>query len=253
MEEINEWLQDKNKKYEKGLQLYSGSSVMKNRILQNLNRGYSQKNLSTLIYELRQLKNITKAKPVQEKKIPVPVKIITPPVSVQIKAERADLIHRSVQEQVKKIRLGDLPKELRPRYRRMSDIWYQMCELKFVFNDLPPRKEKEALEIILQIEALDHEKSMIWKEIDHWTKYKTLLPLKTAEDFSKLTAQQLYLKKVNLGNYIHKKQKRIENWKEEMIKETRKPERIKIQEQINRTLKSIHEHELNIQKIEDRL
>lgn len=253
MEEINEWLQDKNKSYEIGLKLYSGSPGVKNRILSTLSRGSSPKNLSTLIYELRQLKNSRKLKVEPAPKKTEAKKVIIPPVSEQLKAERTDLIQRSVQSQIKKIRLGDLPKELRPRFRRLSDLWYQMCELKFDFNDLPPKKEKEALQIILQIEALDQEKSMIWKEIDHWNKYKTLLPVETNEDFSNLTPQQLYLKKVNLGNYVHKKEKRIENWKEDLRKESRKPEQVKIQEQINRTLKAIHEHELNIKKIEDRL
>jgi len=245
MDEINDWLKDKHKDYGTGLKLYSSSSVARNRTLAALQRGSTPKNLSILIKELRQLKNSTRPVVVPRTK-PAPVIEVK---TVQSELEKASLIHNSTQNQLKKIRLGDLPKELRPKYKKLSDLWYQMCELKFVFNELPPKNEKQALQIILKIEALDQEKDMIWKELDHWQKFKTILPQETEEDFSKLSPQELFLKKANLGNYIHKKNTRIDKWKEELLKETKKPERVKIQEQINRTLKSIHEHELNLNKI----
>lgn len=206
--------------------------------------------MALLIKELRHLRikedrpvPISKPKP---KKTPVPV----PQVSVQKQVEKEVLINQSREKYFKKVRFGDLPAELRPRFRKLKDIFYEMGELKFHLNDLPAKNEAGALELILQIEALDEVKDLIWKEIDHWMTYRTLLPTKTDEDFSKLTPQQLYLKKANLVNYIHKKGRRVEKWKEDLEKETRKPERVKIQQQITRTLKDMHRHELDIKTIE---
>ncbi len=248
---ISDWLNDKNRDYNTGVEFYAASPVVKTRILTGLRKGKNPRNMAVLIKELRPFKNKS-AKPA-----PPPIAIakkepIKPPriKSVQQEAEKEILIQKSQESFFKKIRYGDLPVELRPRFKQLKDIFYEMSTLKFLLNDLPAKKEKDALQVILQIEALDEVKDLIWKEIDHWMKYKTILETKTGEDFSNLTPQQLYLKKVNLVNYIHKKTGRIEKWKIEMEKETRKPERLKIQQQINRTLKDMHQHELDIKTIE---
>ncbi len=254
MNTIASWLQEKSKDYEVGLKLYSESSAAQIRTLTLLQRGKSHRNMALLISALRKLRNLSERKAnLTITKTPVKPKPVVIKKNVQEQMEKQALIHKSSESYFKKVRYGDLPKELRPRFKSLTDLWYQMCELKFALNEVPPKKQKQALEIILQIEALDQEKDLIWKEIDHWQEYKTILPLNTETDFKGLTPHELYLKKVNLGNYIHKKQKRIKKWLQAIEKEPIKPERLKIQQQINRTEKSIHEHELDIKKIESLL
>lgn len=246
---INDWLQDKNRDYNTGVNLYAASTAVKTRMLSGLRKGRSPRNLAVLIKELRQLRN-KRERPSSPQPPKIKRDIVAPSIPVQNELEKKSLLHKSSESYFKKTRFGDLPAELRPRFRILKDLWYEMGESKFQLNDLPAKREKDALKLILHIEALDEEKDLIWKEIDHWRKYKTLLPTKSGEDFSKLSPQQLYLKKANLVSYINKKNKRIERWKEDFEKEPVKQERIKIQEQINRTIKDVHEHELDIKSIE---
>jgi len=251
MNEITTWLQTKTKDYDAGLLLYRNSAAAKSRTLSALERGKSARNLCVLIKELRTFSKSSRSAPVKKPELAPEIKKIINSANVQNEQEKQDLIHKSAATEFKRVRLGDLPKELRPKYKRLSDLWYQMCELKFAFNDLKPQNEKQALQIILNIEKLDEERDFIWKELDHWTKFKTLLPVKTEENFSELTPRDLYLKQANLENYIYKKNSRIETWKQDLKKCKSKPESVKLQEQINRTLKAIHEHEINLKKIEE--
>ncbi len=249
--EIKEWLQDKHKDYETGVKLYAESSAVKTRTLATLQRGKNPRNLAVLIKELRQLSKSRKpAAPVAKK--PEPIKK-APAVKTAAHPDKETLIQKSSQSYFQKVKYGDLPAELRPRFKRIREVWFEMCDLKFELNAVPPEKEIKALELILKIELLDQEKEMIWKEIDHWKIHKSLLPTKTEEDFSSLTGQQLYLKKVNLVNYINKKNKRIDSWENNLDKETRKEERLKINQQINRTKKAVHRHQLDLKKIEELL
>ena len=69
------------------------------------------------------------------------------------------------------VRIGDLPAELRIRYSRARNIFYEMIELKFALNDLPSEAEASALKIMLKIDDLDEERDLIWKELHHWQKF----------------------------------------------------------------------------------
>lgn len=247
--EITDWLKNKHKDYDTGVKLYTESSVVKTRTLAALKRGKNPRNLSLLIKELRQLSKSRKPAAPAAKKIAV--KKPEPEPNTKSHPEKETLIQKSSQSYFKKTKYGDLPAELRPRFRRIREVWFLMCDLKFALNELPHKKEIEALEVMLKIEALDEEKEMIWKEIDHWKKHKTILPTKTEEDYSGLTGQELYLKKANLVNYINKKQKRIDKWEIEIEKMLKKENRIKIDQQINRTKKAVHRHQLDLKKIED--
>lgn len=250
--EITEWLKDKHKDYETGVKLYAESSAVKTRTLATLQRGKNPRNLAVLIKELRQLSKKKAPQPPKGEHKTIPASKSKKPQSV-LQPEKENLIQKSSQQYFQKVKYGDLPAELRPRFKRIREVWFQMCDLKFELNDVPVKKEKEALQLELQIEALDEEKEMIWKEIDHWKLHKSILPTKTEEDFTGLTGQQLYLKKANLVNYINKKNKRIDSWENNLDKETRKEERLKINQQINRTKKAVHRHQLDLKKIEELL
>lgn len=249
--EITEWLKDKHKDYETGVKLYAESSAVKTRTLATLQRGKNPRNLAVLIKELRQLSKKKGYQPPKGEQKTIPASKSKKPQSV-LQPEKEELIQKSSQSYFQKVKYGDLPAELRPRFKRIREVWFEMCDLKFDLNAIPADKENQALEIILQIEALDEEKEMIWREIDHWKLHKTILPTKTEEDFTGLTGQQLYLKKANLVNYINKKQKRIEAW-ENAIKKEDKQERLKVEQQINRTKKAVHRHQLDLKKIEELL
>ena len=210
--------------------------------------------MSILCRELRRLKKeapVKKSKP-RPKVILVSTPTIATPAS-QIQEERKESKARSADTYFKKIKYGELPAELKVRFRLAKDIFYDMCDLKFALNDLPDSAEHQALDIQLQIEALDEQRETIWKELEHWQEYKTMLPTKADEDFSQLTPQKLFLKKANLASSISKMSKRIESWKNDLEKEPDKEKRLKISQQINRSQKKLHQHEINMRKIEELL
>ena len=250
--EISEWLQSKPKDYKTGVDLYAASSAMQSRTLANLKRGQNPRNMAVLIKELRQLSK-SRAYQKPKPKPVVKIEVVADPKPVQVEMERKNQIEQSANAYFQKIKYNELPAVLKVRYRQLKDLFYDMSDLKFVLNDLPAKEVNKALKIILKIEALDEQREMIWRELDHWQDHKTLLPTKTENDFTGLSQQDLFLKKANLVNYINKKSSRIKKWESELQKKSNKDERLKIGQQINRTQKAVHLHKLDLQKIEGML
>ncbi|MCT8340505.1 hypothetical protein MG296_10605 [Flavobacteriaceae bacterium TK19130] len=244
---IQEWFKDQD--YNTGVELYASSPNAKNRILSVLNRGYSSRNMSLLIKELRALKN-TKNPPKKTLRTSKKPKHKAP-VIPQKEAEDNHKKSEAAKLYFKKVKYGELPPKLKVRFRKLKDLFYDLCDLKFELNELPPEKEEEALDIQIKIDAIDSQKDTIWKEIDHWQEFKTFLPDKVSIDFSSLSDIELERKRQNLENYIRKKNGRIEKWKNELSDIDDKNEAKKIMRQIDRTQRDVHQHEIDVRKIED--
>ena len=255
MEEINIWLENRKKDYQEGVELYGNTPGCNQRILSQLQRGKNSRNLSILIRELRKVKTSRPVAPKKQK--PKAVSKVSQKSVVKTSPEeelkQKEAARQSVDKFFQRIRYGELPGELKVRFREAKDLFYDMCDLKVLLNSLANHAEDKALEIMLQIESLDTRKDMIWKELEHWQNYKTLLPTKSDEDFSKLSPQKLFLKKANLASSISKISKRIEGWKADAEKESDKTERLKIEQQISRSERKLHQHEINLRKIEELL
>lgn len=239
---IEEWF--KNQDYDTGVALYEAHCKVTTRSLSNLKRGKNPRNMSFLINELRQVRNrAERPEPIKRKPVPV--------VSVPAEKTPEPVTDREASAKVyfEKINYGELPDVLKKRFRELKDIFYDMLDAKTVLNGLPEAAEIDALKVMLHIEALDDQRDMIWKELDHWKHFKTLLPTQTEEDFKTLTPQKLYLKKASLASSISKMKKRIEGWELELEAEKDRNARLKLSEQISRTTKKMHTHELNLQKI----
>ena len=253
---VEDWFKDMN--YSVGVELYQNSPNVKNRTLSQLKRGKSNRTMSLLISELRKLKKVNiphqqnqTTKVTQPKKVNLPVN----DESIQQELLRQQAKEESSKSYFQKIKYGELPAELKLRYRLLKDLFYDMCDLHFALLDVPEesKHDNEALEIMFKIEALDERREMIWKELEHWQSHKTILPTTTENDFSKMSPQKLLLKKASLKSSIHKMNKRLENWKEEAKKIEDKTDLKKKNQQINRTEKKLHQNEINLQKIEDLL
>ena len=255
MNEIQEWF--KTKDYDAGVEIYARASTMKSRTLATLKRGKSSRNLTILIKELRLLKNnqqakVSTARPEIFKK-PKEAVAPKPTVKENVQLKRNELSRKSTESFFAKVRFGDLPAQLRQRYRILKDLFYEMNECKFKLNDIPAENEHQALDLILKIEDLNDKKSLIWREIDHWIHYKTLLPIETEEDFSKVPPHLLAVKKANIKSSISKISKRIDEWKKSLETIEDKKEKIKTEQQINRSDQKLHKHELNLLKIQNLL
>lgn len=237
--------------YKAGVAIYKTLPSSKNRTVTLLERGKSDRNMSTLIGELRKAKNQRPAPEIKKKPLPV-IKTTKPkPDAPQKEAQQDYLKEEASKKFFAKIRYGELPAELKVRFRKAKDLFYDMCDLKFQLNDLPDEKEAAALALLLAIEELDDQKDTIWKELEHWQLYKTMLPVKASEDFSKLTDLEKEKKRRLLDNYVKKKSARIKKWQTTAEKETDKIVQRKILQQINRTEKSLHQDEINLRKIQE--
>lgn len=250
---IQSWLSNKHRDYETGVTLYANSLAVKTRILSQLRRGKNDRNMALLIGELRKVKTASSAPSPRPPREPQQKTVNRKPQTVEETHQRQDLIRKSTDTYFQKVRYAELPKELRPRYRLLKDLLYEMNEHKFLLNDLPAKKEKEALELIIKIDALDTQKELIWQEIDHWMTHKTLLPVKSADDFSKTPPHLLAVKKANLLSSISKISKRIQGWETKLETTEAVKEQRKILQQINRSKQKLHTHELNLVKIKELL
>lgn len=248
---IDDWF--KNKDYDKGVALYEElEKNPKSNTLRSLKRGRSNRNMSLLIRNLRQLND----------RVNTPNKNVVSAVSRVKKEElpstNIDVVQEIKNEQIKEeatkqyfvgVRYGSLPKTLKIRYRQLKDLFYDRCDLKFKLNDLPDAEEKKALKLQKKIFWIASQQDQIWKEIDHWQEHKTLLPSNTDDDFSDLEMKDLFLKKASFESSIYKFKKRIEGYREALEAESDKSEKVKINQQINRSTRNLHEKELNLQKI----
>ncbi len=250
-EQITNWF-DNGAPFKEGVALYKSVSQPDFKILKSLDRGQNSYNKSLLIKTLRQLKSAPPSPPKKKS-----VKIIKPqqPVTdavIQKEHQEQHLKTEAAKQEFKRVKYAELPSELKVRYRELHDIFYQMCDLKFILNDVPAKQEKEALAIQLQIEELDEQRTIIWREIDHWQTHKTLLPSETP-DFSELDNKKLWRLKKNLDSKITKMQQRVDAKYDELAEETNKTKAIKIENSINRSEKKLHQHRLNLTKIKELL
>ena len=246
MEKITDWFKNSQDYYE-GVALYASLPSKNSRVLKRLNKRKNNANMSLLASELRK----AKAKPVKPKVKKIVVeqpKIITQEV-INKEATQKQQSNESVQQEFGGIRYGDLPAELRPRYSRARNIFMEMIELKFALNELPASDQDGALKIIIHIDKLDEERDLIWNELHHWKKHKTLLP-STEEDFSKLTELQLHKKRNNLRSSITNIGKRVEILYTNLETATELHAISQLENKINRSEQRIHEHKLNIIKID---
>ena len=248
MNNISEWFRN-SKDYYEGVAIYATLPIKKTRTLKTLNKGKSMRNMSLLVSELRKYKNgTTKVKPSPKKEVaPAPSKPITQE-TINVEVQRNAVKQESLQQEFGMVRIGDLPAALRIRYSRARNIFYEMIELKFALNDLPAEAEESALKIMLQIDNLDEERDLIWKELHHWNQFKTILPSKTP-DYNNMDKYELDKTRRTLESSKSKQQKRVDTWYDDLEKEPDTHQQHLIENKINKAEKAIHQKNINIKTI----
>ena len=254
MEVITQWFND-GCPFTEGVAIYKALPKTSSKVLRSLKRGKSSYNKSLLIKELRAFKTKPivieppkkqQPKPKTQPRIPVTDAIIAKEQhQTQAKTEALKIEYGSV-------KYAHLPPELKPRYRELGNIFYQMCDLKFILNDIPPKAEKEALAIILQIEELDDQRTLIWREIDHWNAHKSILPTE-ADDYKGLNSDELRTAKARIASNITKLEQRIDAKYVTLFETTDLKSKIKLENTIRRSEATLHQHKLNVSKINELL
>jgi hypothetical protein len=225
---------------------------LKTRTIRTLNKGKTNRNMSLLVSELRKYKNSFK-NPLPTKKtlvIPAPKKTTTNQETINTEVARTAVKQQSVDREFAMVRIGDLPAELRMRYSKARNIFFEMIELKFALNDLPADAEDSALKIMLHIDDLEEERDLIWKELHHWNQFKTILP-SSIPDYDKMTELQLDKIRRNTESSKSKMQKRIERWYDDLATEPDKHLQHVIENKINKGEKEIHQKNINIKTIKN--
>lgn len=252
MESISNWFKN-SKNYNEGVAIYAMLPIKKTRIFKTLTKGKSNRNMALLVSELRKYKNSAN-KPKAVKKEAV-VSVVKKPITqdvINIEVARTVVKEESLQQEFSLVKIGDLPAELRIRYSKARNIFYNMIELKFQLNDLPANAEDEALKIMLEIDSLDEERDLIWKELHHWNQFKTILP-STVPDYEKMDKYNLDKTRRNLESSKSKQQKRVDQWYSDLENEPDKHQQHLIENKINKGEKVIHQKNINIKKIKSLL
>ncbi len=246
MEAIKNWFEN-SKDYYEGVTIYASLPNRKHRLLKRLNRGKSNQNMAALVAELRKYK----AKPLIKKTVTPTIHLPVYPTQEQvtIEMEQKKIASESAKAAFGGIRMGDLPPELRIRFIKAQKVFHEMIELKFVLNDLPDSASESALKIQLQILELDEERDLIWKELHHWKKHRTLLDV-PKDDFSDLTPVQLLRKKNNLKSSISKISKRVDEKYIALDAERDKHKQLLLEGAIRKSENLLHSHQLNLNKID---
>lgn len=252
MKLISNWFTN-SKDYYEGVAIYATLPIKKTRTLRTLNKGKSKRNMSLLVAELRKYKNGTTKAPPKPTTSNAP--IVKKPITqetINVETHRTVIKQESLQKEFSMVRIGDLPAELRIRYSRARNIFFEMIELKFALNDLPAKAEDSALKIMLQIEDLDEERDLIWKELHHWNQFKTILP-STVPDYTKMDRYELDKIRRNLESSKSKQQKRVDQWYSDLENEPDKHQQHLIENKINKGEKEIHQKNINIKTIKNLL
>jgi hypothetical protein len=252
MEIISNWFKT-SKDYYEGVAIYATLPIKKTRTLRSLNKGKSNRNMSLLVAELRKYKNGTT-------KVKVDTKSATPPIinkpitqeTINVEVNRNAIKQESLQQEFSMVKIGDLPAELRMRYSRARNIFFEMIELKFALNDLPAEAEETALKIMLQIDDLDEERDLIWKELHHWNQFKTILP-STIPDYNSMDKYELDKIRRNTESSKSKQQKRVDKWYTDLENEADAHKQHLIENKINKGEKEIHQKNINIKTIKNLL
>lgn len=251
MKAIQAWI-EKGCDFDAGVEIYKSLPHTKTRVLRSLAKGKTKYNRSLLIKELRQYNNAPAPQPTKVKSTtPRPVQPVTDAIITKEKQED-QYKETSLKREYGQIKYADLPDPLRFRYRELGKIFYQMCDLKFILNDLPAKEEKRALDIVLQIDELDSQRQMIWNEIDHWNTHKLLLPSE-ANKYDGLNSDELRTEKAKLASNITRIQKRVDDRYKKLFETKNKSEATKIENSIQRSEAKIHQYKLNILKINELL
>jgi len=247
MNKIEEWFSG-NLDYYQGVIIYSGLPEHSSRTLRQLQKGKSQRNMSQLISELRKAKNSNIGTLPVKKTIPPTVSRVKEPEDMSMEIQRKVISQESAKKEFDGLRMGDLPQELRPKFSRARALFHEMIELKFMLNDLDDDLRDEALGLMLQIEDRDQERDLLWEELNHWKKFKKLLP-QPNDVLDGQTPHQLYLKKRSATSSITKISNRIQEKVIALEKETNGHKRLILKSAINRSWETIHKHRVLINRI----
>lgn len=200
-----------------------------------LYKSFSLANYAKLKYFVKQL-NVALPVPATApvKKASAPVTSPTPPAEKPRKGIFTDFI-------------SQYPKELHPAFKQRYDHWLEACALKVELNEVHHSDEETAYNI--QYKLLDHLEKMdrCQEALNHYNEHKRIMQTETIADFSKLSPNQLVLKRNVIRSNISKRKLTIKKM-EDSLPNNSEPNYRKKLHQLNLKLEKLRviENELRI-------
>lgn len=242
---IQDWF-DNSGSYADGVKLYSllpncSNLMLKSFRIENFSNSLQLKYelkralLSGFNVSLPEITEITEITEIQDKK----------EVDKQ-KISHEELARESEKTQFPKETMAMYPMELHSVYRERISNFYKACELKMKLNSLDPSQEKEALDLIIQIENLWDLIDRAWMVLDHWKDTARIMPFSESVDFSKFSPVRLINEKSLIEVRISKRQKTLDKMYDNIV--ANPEDRLKVN-QYNKKKEELEQFKIDLETI----
>lgn len=231
--------------YEDGVKLYSQLPSCNANVLRSLAKENSA-NFLKLKYELKKASFSDKDTNVSVKQevVSEPKKPTKPEPLLN------EIIKQSAAVSFQKETMAMYPMELHATYRQRVSDFYLACELKFQLNSVAEDDEKQALDIIVQLDNLWTRIDRAWMILGHWKDHNRMMPTEVSEAFDTMSATKLVMLRNNLQSTISKREKTIESMKERVIAS---PEDRSLLNLYNRKLEQLEQKKIDLETIRNLL
>lgn len=250
MNSIQDWF-DSARDYPHGLALYRNHPEVNPRLLKKLEQGRGRGHQALLFNTLRKLKNRRAVLP----KMATLKTVATPSSDESLAQEQTQQARKSqgFQTAYGHLRYHELPDPIKKHYREIKDLFYDLCDLKFALNALPPKAVSEALALQGKILRLDAQRQLLWKILDDFKRHGRLPKPKDDDVLRSLSPLGLLQKKNNVQSQISKITKRIDQWYTRLDQESDGHQGLLLEAKITRAEARLLAHQQQLLQINEYL
>ncbi|WP_314058649.1 hypothetical protein [Empedobacter brevis] len=246
---VQEW-KNRGKDYAIGVQLYSASERPNRVLIANFLRKETSVNRAKLEHELAKLGSVNIPLPLFEndnsetEELQNQVDELTDEVE-DLNGHIFDLEKqiKNLELPFKKKPLAAYPPELHQTFISRVKAFYHWCELKLKLNLLPEESEKEALELLIEIDKTQAFVNRCWRILDYYDETKNILHDEIEIDYSKLSFDQQSKQKQLIFQKITKRKKTIDNLYKRLQKTLDGKKKLTIQNRLHEKHKELFDLE----------
>lgn len=241
MNDVQAWLNEEGS-YSVGLQLYLQHPKHNRLLANNLAGRQTAKNRQKLEYELVKL---YRRYPLEK------AKADDKPKAAVITASKADVSEQLQQSATNRfnqhVGLKDLHPSLHEKFILQKNTFYKIWGLHYKLEY--HQTDAERLESLREIMAGWELINAIWKEIDYYLQYKTLLPQKEAEDFKGLSPEKLAQRKLTTRSNLNRYKKKVAQLQEAHDTEKDLAEKNKLFQKLSQAKKTLGNNEIRLARL----
>lgn len=145
--------------------------------------------------------------------------------------------------------ISQYPTELHETYKKRYEHWLEACSLKVSLNEVPENDVEVSLVIQDKIMKCFKNFDACQEALDYYNEKKRVLPVKSSEDFSKLSPVELLKLRNNLRSQITKRKATVKKKQSEIPDPASDQFKMK-QNGLNRKVEELREIELQLREVE---